>query len=108
MKAGAPRLIPAVVAFPEDAARCETWGRLLALGPERARLSTRARLSRGELVYLDFELPGERFRRLRASVLESRDDEDGYTLCELGFLQKADRVRLGRRLRELVTQSHRA
>jgi len=52
MKVSAARFIPVLAAFPETEARQETWGRFLELQSNRARLITRARLEKGDVLIL--------------------------------------------------------
>ncbi len=105
MKVSAARFIPVLAAFPETEARQETWGRFLDLQSNRARLITRARLEKGDLLILSFELPGEAFTGIDAEVSRAGVDEDGYYVCTVLFPEPEQRVSLGRVLQRILTAS---
>ncbi len=105
MKVSAARFIPALLAFPESEARQDAWGRFLELQSNRARLITRTRLEKGDRLFLSFELPGERLKKIEAEVTRSDVDEDGYYVCVLLFPREEQRVRLGRTLQRILTAS---
>ncbi|MFA5140958.1 MAG: PilZ domain-containing protein [Elusimicrobiota bacterium] len=103
MKGRALTFVPVVIEFPEHEARSESWGRFLDLSPTGARLMTRTPLRSGDTVHLSFELPGGGcFKQVRAGVVCSARDEDGYRVCRVRFSAAGERVRLGRALRALL------
>ena len=99
------RHVPVRFAFDEGEGRQDGWGRFMELAAMEARLSTRFRLEKGDRVFLDFELPGERFVGVPAEVTRSGKDEDGYTLARIGFHDEVCRVRLARALHGLLSRS---
>lgn len=99
-----PAPLPAVVAFPGEAARQAGWGRLLDLSASSAVLATFTPLSRLEQVLLSFELGEERFEAVAARVACARTDEDGYTRAELFFVDETERRRLSRVLLDLLSR----
>lgn len=97
----APRLIPALVAFPETAARSDAWGRLLELSPVSARLLTRAVLTRRDRIFLSFDAADEHFEALPAQVSFVEADADGYYAARLDFMDEPAKRRLSKLLLEL-------
>lgn len=102
MRVSASRFVPALIEFPDEESRHESWGRFLDLNTAGGRLITRVRLERGDVLFLSFELPGEGFRRVETRVAESSPDPDGYLVCGLRFTRQDDRLRLGRALRRIL------
>lgn len=100
----APFLLPALLRFPGSAARQDSWGRLLALTAGGAALSTAARLSKGEIVLVLFELGGERLR-IAARVHHAYDDADGQRVAELRWSDLVERRRLARALLDVLAKS---
>ncbi|MFH2202390.1 MAG: hypothetical protein ABIJ96_04705 [Elusimicrobiota bacterium] len=105
MKVNAARFIPVLVAFPEAEARQESWGRFLELQSNRARLITRTRMEKGDVLILTFDLPGEAFAGVDAEVARAAADEDGYYVCTVLFPEEEQRVRLGRTLQRILAAS---
>lgn len=99
-----PRRVPARLGFGADDGRAESWGSLEALTPSGARLSTLARLERGQEVALSFELAGEPFAELRARVTGASVDADGFCEAELDFLDILARRRLARLLLDVLSR----
>lgn len=97
-----PRPVPAVLSFPEEAARQDSWGRLLALAGTEAGLETRARLEKGEKVFLSFELPGDSFPGLPARVFDVGKDRDGYVRARVEFLDEVHKKKLARAISRLL------
>lgn len=105
MKAGSAVRLPALIAFPEPAARAEGWGRFEELSSAGARLSTMTKLSSGERVLLSFELAGEAFAQVPAEVRRSELDGDGYCAAELAFVDELVRRRLAKALADVLSRS---
>jgi hypothetical protein len=98
MRTDSGRFLPVLLDRPSEEARETCWGRLLALSASGARLIARAKLLRGDELFLRFELAGEDVAGLPARVLRARVDADGWSVAELEFPREEDRVRLGRLL----------
>ena len=96
-----PKTIPVALALGD---REVSWGRLLSLSARAAALSTQSALSRGEIVFLSFELSGERFKEIPARVEDSAVDLDGYTQAELVFTDEVERRRLAKTLLDLLSR----
>jgi len=103
VRVDAARFIPVLIQFGDDPTRVETWGRLLSLAPEGARLICRAPLVDGALLLLEFEVFGDPFNRIEAIVSGAKLDPDGYTTATLGFQKTDDRVAVGRVVRRIVS-----
>jgi hypothetical protein len=95
--------VPAVLRFPGSAARVDAWGRLLRITAGGGELSTSARLSKGEAVFLLFELGGERLR-IAARVHHAYDDDDGQRVAELRWSDMVERRRLARALLDVLSK----
>ena len=102
MRVDAARFVPVLILFADDASRAETWGRLLSLSPEGARLICRAPIPDGMLLMLEFEVFGDAFKGIEATVSDSGLDPDGYTIAVLNFGRTADRLAIGRVVRRVV------
>ncbi|MBI4061025.1 MAG: PilZ domain-containing protein [Elusimicrobia bacterium] len=100
----APLLVPALLRFPGSAARQDSWGRLLKVTAGGAELSTAARLAKGDVLQLQFELGGERMA-LPARVHHAYDDDDGQRVAELRWSDMVERRRLARALVGLLSRA---
>jgi hypothetical protein len=98
-------LLPVLLRFPGPLAREEGWGRLLHLAASAASLCTQTTLRVGENVLLSFEVHGERFDGLSASVEHSAADEDGFCRAELRFTDEVEKRRLARVLADVLSRS---
>lgn len=105
MTARVPSAVPAAIAFGEGSGRAPAWGRFTELAATGAWLATRAPLSRGESLALDFELAGEPYAGVLARVAWTESDADGWTVAALDFTDHALRRRLGRALVELMSRA---
>jgi len=101
----AATFIPVLLRFPPQAARQESWGRLLELTSGGAELVTAVRLLRGEGVFLSFELGGERFDDVRARVEHAETDQDGHRLAVLRLTDAVQRRRLAKVLLDVISRS---
>ncbi|PCI40006.1 MAG: hypothetical protein COB53_02175 [Elusimicrobia bacterium] len=102
MRVDAARFVPVLILFADDASRAETWGRLLSLSPEGARLICRAPISDGSLLLLEFEVFGDAFKGIEAAVTGVSIDPDGYSVAVLNFKKTTDRLVIGRAVRRVV------
>lgn len=100
----APYLVPALLRFPGSAARQDSWGRLLKITAGGAALSTPARLAKGEIVLVQFELGAEKLL-LRARVHHACDDDDGQRAAELTWTDMKERRRLARALVDVLSRA---
>lgn len=100
----APFFVPALLRFPGSSARQDSWGRLLKITSGGAELSTSARLAKGEIVLVQFELGGERLL-IRARVHHAYDDDDGQRLAELSWSDMVERRRLARVLLDVLSRA---
>lgn len=100
----APFLVPALLRFPGSAARLDSWGRLLKVTAGGAELSTAARLVKGEIVLVFFELGGERLK-IPARVHHAYDDDDGQRVAELRWNDMVERRRLARVLVDVLSRA---
>lgn len=100
----APFLVPALLRFPGSSARQDSWGRLLKITAGGGELSTAARLAKGEIVLVSFELGGERLL-MPARVHHACDDDDGSRVAELRWSEMTSRRRLARTLVEVLSKS---
>jgi hypothetical protein len=103
MRVDASRFVPVLVRFADDASRAETWGRLLSLSPDGARLICRAPVPGGSLLLLDFEIFGDAFTGVEGLVADTSVDQDGYTVAPLSFRRTQDRLAVGRVVRRVVS-----
>jgi hypothetical protein len=99
-----PARVPVRLDFGPDDGRAESWGSLESLTPAGARLSTLARLSRGQPVLLTFELGGETFTELRARVTHAAVDPDGFCEAELDFADILARRKLAALLLDVLSR----
>ena len=100
----APILVPALLRFPGSSARSDGWGRLLKITAGGCELSTAARLAKGEIVLVKFELGGERLM-IAARVHHACDDDDGQRVAELRWNDMVERRRLARVLLDVLSKS---
>lgn len=100
----APYLVPALLRFPGSSARQDSWGRLLKITAGGAELSTAARLAKGEVVLVQFDLGGERLL-VPAAVHHAYDDDDGARFAELRWTDMATRRRLARALLDVLSRA---
>ncbi|MBI4386105.1 MAG: hypothetical protein HY551_01860 [Elusimicrobia bacterium] len=98
MKTRAPRNVPARFSFQDVLLRAEGWGHLTEIHSAGAELLSYFRLCRGEALSLDFELAGVSFVAVRARVLSSAKDADGYFYADIRFTDHEFRSRLGAHL----------
>ena len=96
-------LVPALLRFPGSAARQDSWGRLLKITAGGGELSTAARLAKGEIVLVQFELGGERL--LIAARVHHAYDDDGQRVAELRWNNMMERRRLARLLLDVLAKS---
>jgi hypothetical protein len=90
--------------FPGSSARQDSWGRLLKITAGGGELSTAARLTKGEIVLLQFDLGGERMR-ISARVHHAYDDDDGQRVAELRWSDMVERRRLARVLLDVLSRA---
>lgn len=100
-----PRPIPALLVFPESAARLDAWGKLLELSALGARLETRCRLAPDERLVLSFELAGEPFSEVSARVTDAEADPHGYCIAGLHFTDETQKRRLSRLLLDVLSRA---
>ena len=100
----APFLVPALLRFPGASARADAWGRLLKITAGGAELSTAARLAKGELALIQFELGGERLL-MAARVHHAYDDDDGQRVAELRWTDMVERHGLARALLDVLARA---
>jgi hypothetical protein len=100
----APFLVPVLLRFPGSSARQDSWGRLLKITAGGGELSTASRLSKGEMVTLQFDLGGERMR-IAARVHHAYDDDDGQRVAELRWNDMVERRRLARVLLDVLSRA---
>ncbi|PIR15239.1 MAG: hypothetical protein COV48_15440 [Elusimicrobia bacterium CG11_big_fil_rev_8_21_14_0_20_64_6] len=100
----APFLVPALLRFPGSSARLDSWGRLLKVTAGGGELSTAARLVKGEIVLVFFELGGERLK-IPACVHYAYDDDDGQRVAELRWNDMVERRRLARVLVDVLSRT---
>ncbi|MFA6318537.1 MAG: hypothetical protein WC943_14100 [Elusimicrobiota bacterium] len=98
-----PRFVPAVISFTESAGRQDCWGRLDALAPSGALLSTRFRVEEGERLFLTLSLGSAEFRQVAAVAGRVRTDPDGYRTAELVFTDEAQKRLLAKSLLDLLS-----
>jgi hypothetical protein len=96
--------VPVSLNFPDSDGRPESWGRFLRLAANKAELATTARLVKGDVLRLGFEVGGERFELVRADLLSAWRDADGYFVGEVRFLDEDAKGRLGRALVGLLAE----
>ncbi len=96
--------VPVLLSFPQASARQDAWGRLARLTSGGAELSTAARLLKDEGVVLSFDLGVERFDGVRARVSHAQDDDDGFRVVELRFVDQVQRRRLARALTDVLAR----
>lgn len=96
--------VPALLRFPGNAARQDSWGRLLKVTAGGARLVTGSRLSKGETVLVGFELGGESLL-IPGRVHDAFPDDDGQTAAELRWSDLVERKRLARVLLDVLARS---
>ena len=99
-----PKRQPVVLRFPEEDARQDCWGRLERVSGTDAVLTTRARLSRGDRVLLDFELGPESFQGVAAAVHDAQADADGYTEAELRLTDEVQKRKLAAALLDILSR----
>jgi len=102
VRVDASRFVPVLVRFADDPSRAETWGRLLSLNPDGARLILRAPIPVGGLLLLDFDVFGDPFSGVEALISDPSLDEDGYTVAGVSFRRTEQRVAVGRAVRRVV------
>ncbi|MBI4678379.1 MAG: hypothetical protein HY748_12435 [Elusimicrobia bacterium] len=95
--------VPVVVSFAETSAKKDCWGRLLALAPSGARLSTRFRVERGERVFLSLRIADEEFQGIAALATRVDKDREGYALAELKFTDELQKRRLAKVLLDILS-----
>ncbi len=100
----APFALPVGLKFSEPKQREASWGRLVSLSSAAAVLSTQSALTRGEKVFLSFELAGERFRDFAAVVEDVELDPDGYARAELRLSDEVERRRLAKLLVDVLAR----
>jgi hypothetical protein len=99
-----PRDLPVALAFDPAAGRQDAWGRLESLSALGARLLTLSRVEKRERLLLSFELNGERFDALDASVSHVEQDPDGYSVIEADFVSPLVRRRLSAALLDALSR----
>lgn len=100
----APFLVPALLRFPGSSARQDSWGRLLKITAGGGELSTATRLSKGEIVLLQFDLGAERMR-VAARVHHAYDDDDGQCVAEVRWSDMVERRRLALVLLDVLSRA---
>ena len=93
---------PVLFRFPGEIAREDGWGRFLDLAA--STLCTQTPLKEREKLRLGFEVNGERFSDLRASVESVDRDEDGFCCADLRFEDEVEKRRLARVLADLLAR----
>ncbi|MBI5211693.1 MAG: hypothetical protein HY927_17120 [Elusimicrobia bacterium] len=97
-----PNPVPAVLSFPEEAARRDCWGKLAELAPSGAKLSTRFVIERGALLFVSLRLGHEDFERIAASVTKVATDREGYRVADLAFTDEIQKRRLAKALLDIL------
>ncbi|MEK7232497.1 MAG: PilZ domain-containing protein [Elusimicrobiota bacterium] len=100
----APFLVPVLLRFPGSSARQDSWGRLLKITAGGGEISTAARLAKGEIVFLQFDLGGERMR-MTARVYFAYDDADGRRVAAVRWNDMVERRRLARALVDVLARA---
>lgn len=99
-----PKPVPVVLSFPEEAARQDAWGRLRALAGIEACVETRAKIAKGERLFLSFDLPGgDNFKDIPARARKVGVDADGYLVVQVDFLDEVHKKKLGRVVGRLLS-----
>jgi len=97
--------LPVLLRFPDPLAREDGWGRFVELAASAAVVCSQAPMKTGEKVLLCFEVHGESFRDLRASVEHSVSDDDGFCRAEVRFADEVEKRRLARVLTDVIARS---
>ena len=80
------------------------WGRLLEIHPTGAKLLTRCRLARGNVICMSFEIDGLKMEGIRAGVSQCGKDEDGYLVLKLAFLDDSQVAGIRARLLDMFNR----
>jgi hypothetical protein len=96
--------VPALIRFPEESGRQESWGRLLELSPSSATIETRAALAPAERFTLGFEIAQGPFDA-DARVLHCWRDQDGYWVAHVRFSDERQRRALAVHLADVLSRA---
>ncbi|MFA6003342.1 MAG: hypothetical protein WC881_04670 [Elusimicrobiota bacterium] len=104
MSVRSANFVPALLRFPGEAAREDSWGRFVELAASTAILATQTPLQALDKVLLSFEVYGEKFKDLPAMVENSITDDDGFCRADLRFQDEVEKRRLARCLADLLSR----